>query len=152
VTVVVDANVFLRSLIKPKKPGIAWMHEAAKDLFRQADRGAAVLTTTDAVVAEVAFILTARTHYGLTAEDACARLVPLLAIRNLRFAGKQQVLRALEIWSNQPRMGFVDALVAAYAESPGHTLASFDRGFDRMAEPVARHMWPNDPGSTTTNT
>jgi predicted nucleic acid-binding protein len=41
-------------------------------------------------------------------------------------------LRALELWTGRPRLGFVAALTAAYAQSPGTLLATFDADFDSI--------------------
>jgi predicted nucleic acid-binding protein len=142
--IVLDANVFLRALTEPSDPSLVWMQDAARQLFLDAAAGTVELTTTDAVIAEVAFVLTAKTHYRLDPRDACERLLPLLQIGHVRFATKRQTLRAPDIWTEHPSIGFVDALVAACAASPKNTLATFDRDYDRISALTSRHAWTGE--------
>jgi predicted nucleic acid-binding protein len=145
-TILLDANVFLRALAKPPDPAIHWMHDEARELFRKATRGEALLTTTDAIVAEVAFILTSKAHYGLSVDDACTRMRLLVGIRNLRFHGKRNVMRALDLWPQHPRLDFPDVLLAVIADLDSLTLASFDRGFDRF-DHLDRYPWQGNARS-----
>jgi predicted nucleic acid-binding protein len=145
-TVLLDANVFLRAIVKSPDPRIQWMHEDAQALFTSANRGEEQLTTTDAIIAEVAFVLTSKAHYGLSANDACARMKPLVRIRALQFHGKSHVLRALDLWPQHPRLDFPDVLLAVHADLDGLTLASFDRGFDRFGN-LDRYPWRHVPQS-----
>jgi predicted nucleic acid-binding protein len=145
-TVLLDANVFLRALVRPPDPAIRWMHEDAQELFLAASNGDEHLATTDAIIAEVAFILTSRAHYALSVEDACARMKPLLGIRNLRFHGKRHVVRALTLWPQHPRLDFPDVLLAVYAHPDNLSLASFDRGLDRFGS-LDRYHAPSSNNS-----
>jgi predicted nucleic acid-binding protein len=148
--IVLDANVFLRALTEPTDPSLVWMQGAARRLFLDAAAGNVELTTTDAVIAEVAFVLTAKTHYRLDPRDACERLLPLLQISNLRFATKRQTLHALDIWTEHPKLGFVDSLVAACAEMPNNMLATFDQDYDRISELTSsRYAWPGEGSNGT---
>ena len=124
-----DANILLRTLVDPSGPDSRRLNEVAGNLLRQADRGAVEVTTSDAVLAEVAFILTARAHYQLPATVAAG---PIVQLRGFRHPDKRAILRALEIWAGVPRLGFVDALTAAYAQAPGMRLATFDTDFDAL--------------------
>lgn len=127
-----DANIFLRALVDPSGPDSRHLNEMASDLLRQADRGAVEVTTSDAVLAEVAFILTARAHYHLPASVAAGLISPIVQLRGFRHPEKRAILRALEIWASVPRLGFVDALTLAYAQTPGMRLATFDSDFDNL--------------------
>lgn len=138
----VDANILLRALTRSDQPDIRRMSETAADLFRRADRDEIELTTSDAVVAEAAFILTAKARYALPADDAAARLAALLRLPGVRLRDKRVVLRGLDIWAEHPKLGFVDALTAAHAQRTGIRLASFDADFDRFPE-IDRWM-PDD--------
>ena len=145
--IVVDANVFLRAFTEPTNTSLKWMQEEARHLFLDANAGELELTTTDAVVAEVAFVLTAKSHYQLSPQDACARLLSILQIRNLRFPTKPQTLRALDIWTQHPKLGFVDALVAAHAEAADNVLATFDQDYTRVGD-VSLHQWERPSNKT----
>jgi len=145
--IVVDANVFLRALIKPEDPGIQWMHEAATSLFDRAGRGEVMLTTSESVFAEIAFVLMSKSHYGRSVADTCADMLTLVANPGLEFPGKPQVSLALSLWTQRPALGFVDALMAAHALTPGNELATFDAIFERMPE-INRLSWTSSDTSS----
>jgi predicted nucleic acid-binding protein len=128
----VDANFFLRALMRPEFEHTRPLQQAAAELFRQAERGEIEFSTSDAVLAEVAFILTAKTHYGVPIADAIGLLSTFLRLPGFRHRNKSTLLRSLEIWESNQRIGFVDALTAAYAQTPGMILASFDSDFDSL--------------------
>jgi predicted nucleic acid-binding protein len=109
------------------------MNGSAADLFRLAEQGAVEVTTSDPVIAEVAFILTAKAHYQLAVSEAADRLSRLLKLRGVKFRDKVVVLEAFEVWETKPKLGFVDVLTASYAKQPGAELATFDRDFDEIS-------------------
>ena len=129
-----DANVVLRSLTDSDDPIVQRWSRQAGALLTHADRGEADLTTSDAVLAEVAFILTAKSHYRLSVSEAAASLAAVVASRGLKLNDKRSILRALDLWESHPRIGFVDALTAAYAQLPGMQLATFDTDFDGIQD------------------
>lgn len=122
------------------------MNQIAGDLFRMAERGDVEVTTSDAVIAEVAFILTSRAHYGLAPADAADRLMAMLRLRGVKLRDKRVVLRSLDIWSDNPGLGFVDALTAAHGQQPGTELATFDSDFDPLPD-ITRWRPGSDVGS-----
>jgi predicted nucleic acid-binding protein len=125
-----DTNYFLRLIAPPATPQDEVMTHQSAALFRAARNGSKEITTSDAVLAEVAFILTSAQNYKLSPAAASARLKPLLQLRGFRAADKKFWLRALDIWESSPRLGFVDALTASYAEQSGIELATFDADFN----------------------
>lgn len=125
-----DTNIILRALSQASEPAVKRMNDTAADLFRLAEQGAVEVTTSDAVIAEVAFILTAKAHYQLAVSDAAGRMSGLLQLRGVKLRDKAFVLGAFEIWENNPKLGFVDALTASYAMQSGTELATFDSDFD----------------------
>ncbi|MGH2562744.1 MAG: type II toxin-antitoxin system VapC family toxin [Thermomicrobiales bacterium] len=58
--VFVDANFFIRALTIPETPAEEAMSDAARELFRRAEHGEAEITTSEAVLAEVAYILVSK--------------------------------------------------------------------------------------------
>lgn len=128
-----DANMFLRALTQSPDPAIQRMNRIAGDLFRQAERGDVDVTTSDAVIAQVAFILTSKAHYQLAAGDAAGRLAALLRLRGVRIREKRIMLAALDLWADDPGLGFVDALTAAHARHADVELATFDTDFDTIS-------------------
>lgn len=125
----VDANVFLRALLQPHDASTARFSQAAAALLRRASQGDIEITTSDAVLAEVAFILTARTQANLPVDRAAGLIASIVRLRGFRHSAKHALLNALELWALRPSLGFVDALTAAYAQSPGVQLATFDEDF-----------------------
>ena len=127
-----DANIFPRALVDSSGPDSRRLHEIASRLLLQAGRGEFEVTTSDAVLAEIAFFLTARAHYQLPASVAAALISPIVQLRGFRRPEKRAILCAMEIWASVPRLGFVDALTLAYAQSPGMQSAAFDSDFDNL--------------------
>ena len=117
----------MRALVQPVTPNDASMATQAVALFRRARRAEIVITTSEAIVAEVVFILSARNHYGMARQDVRSRLRPLLLVRGFRFDAKPVCLRALDEWQQRSQLSFPDALAAAHAELRDHELATFDQ-------------------------
>lgn len=127
-----DANMFLRALTRSPDPAIQRMNRIAGDLFREAERGDVDVTTSEAVIAEVAYVLTSKAHYRLAVEDAAGRLAAMLRPSGVKIRVKRVVLHALDLWADNPALGFVDALTAIHARQPGVELATFDTDFDTI--------------------
>lgn len=120
------------------------MSKAALDLFRLAEAGEIELSTSDAHVAEAAFVLSTKGRYKIDAERCAGLLSALLRVRAMKFPGKLAVLEALQVWAERPSLGFPDALAVVYGRESGTQLATFDYALRRM-EGV--HAWtPNDSG------
>ena len=128
----VDANVFLSAFVEPQTENDVYFYKTATTFLEEADGGAIEFTTSDAVLAEVAFALTSKKHYGKPVPVGVAALASIVQLRGFRHRNKRTLLRAIGIWSAYPRIGFVDALTAAYAQGPDMLLASFDSDFDPL--------------------
>ena len=125
----VDANVFIRYLTQDD-PAKAI---ASGALIQKLANGEEEATTSEAVVAEVFYVLTARAHYGLRRTDAAARVRPALAAQGLVMDEKAVVERAIEVYEAYPDLDFEDALSVAHMESRGiHEIVSYERGFDAV--------------------
>jgi len=129
----VDTNVFLRYLtnddpIKAKK---------CLELFQKAKTNKVVLTTSEAVIAEVVYVLVSKRVYNLSHSDVVTRLRPLLILPGLKLAARTTLLRALEIFANYT-VDFEDALSHAHMERKQiKEIYSYDTDFDQM-ENIAR--------------
>lgn len=126
-----DTNIFLRFLTRDE-PHKA---EACRALFQRLDRRAEQATTSEAVLAEVVYVLSARSGvgYGLAPAEVAGRLKPLLSVAGLRLAHKRWLNRALDLYAAQPFLDFEDALSLAHMERQGLTVAtSYDRDFDKI--------------------
>jgi predicted nucleic acid-binding protein len=127
-----DANYFLRYLVEPDSPANQTRHEIAAALFEAIEFGDEEATTSEAALAEVAFILASKRQYNLPPAEIAAYLSPIIRLPGLKLSRgrKGLYLRALEIWSERTRLGFVDALTAATVEHSELRLATFDTDFD----------------------
>jgi predicted nucleic acid-binding protein len=91
------------------------------------------VTTCEAVIAEVLFVLCSPRQYKLSHADASARLYPLLTLQSLHLADRRVYLRALDIFAGASFLDFEDALIAAHMEDRGiPELLSYDTDFDRV--------------------
>jgi predicted nucleic acid-binding protein len=129
----VDTNVFLRYLtnddpVKARK---------CLALFQKAKVGEIVLTTSEAVIAEVVYLLSSKRVYNLARKDVVARLRPLLHLPSLKLAYRTVYLRALEIYASYT-IDFEDALSIAHMKRQKvRDIYSYDTDFDKVEE-VAR--------------
>lgn len=127
-----DGNIFLRYLTRPVTPIDQQRFAACTTLFARVQAGDEQITTSEVILAEVFFVLTSPRQYGLSPNDAAGRLEPIIAMRGLRLQRKRIVLRALNLLTTHPQLGFEDALVAATLQRSGMRLLSYDADFDRL--------------------
>jgi len=123
-----DANVILRYLTRddPEKAG------RCLELFRRADRGQVELTTSEAVLAEVVYVLASPRLYHLPPERIRDLLLPILNLRGLKLLSRPLYRRALDIYAAH-HVDFEDALAVAHMEQQGITeIVSYDKHFDRV--------------------
>ncbi len=130
--IVVDANVIIMAVTQADDEQNRPLFDNAQQFFRRAERGEIDVFIPAAVVAEVMFILTSPRKFGLNPSDACELMETLLLTKNIEAEGQPQILKAFSLWSANPGRGFVDALVAAWADAPGNALASVDRHLKRF--------------------
>ena len=123
-----DTNVFLRLLTKATTSATQQMKIQVRTLFNDIQSSRVEVMTSEVVLHEVFYILTSKRQYGVPSPDAIAMLRPLLRFRSLRLGPgeKDIVLRALEIWEQNPRLEFADSAMAARCEINGWELATFD--------------------------
>lgn len=124
----IDTNIFIRHLTNdvPEKA------QACLELFRKAQRGEVALTTTEAVIAEVVYILSSKRLYHLPREQIRKLLYPLLSLSGLKLAQRKVYLRALDLYATYP-LDFENAMIVAQMERQGVTdLYSYDRDFERV--------------------
>ena len=129
-----DTNVFIRYLTNddPVKA------EACQQLFQKAERNEIELTTTEAVITEVVYVLASKVTYNLSSQEIRARLYPLLGLPGLRLAHREIYLRALDLHSIH-KLDFEDALIIAQMERQKISdLYSYDKDFDKIAG-ITRH-------------
>ena len=128
-----DANIFLRYLVRPVTTANQARQLACGQLFERLRTGREQVTTCEAIIAEVIFVLIAKAHYDLSHQDAAARLRPILTLRGLKLPHKRRYLRALDLFANSPRLDFEDALLSAHVErEQPPELYSYDTDFDAL--------------------
>ena len=110
-----DANVFLRYLVEPATPRDRLNAETAWIFFQLVQEGQETFTTSEAVIAEVVFILSSKRHYALPRDEVAERLKPLLELTGCEVPRKELCLAALDLWTERPELSFVDALGAMYS-------------------------------------
>jgi len=126
-----DANVFISHLVAPATPQDVAMAAASAHLFGQIELGQVEATTSETTLAEVAFILTDKKHYGGPRAAAALGIRNLLVPKTFRLDTKRIVLRALTLWESNPGISFPDSIAAEYSELRGYQLATFDNRLRR---------------------
>ncbi len=126
-----DTNVILRYLTRDDEAKA----QACFQLFQRVKQGREELLTCEAIVTEVAYVLSSsRGPYHLSHEEIRTRLLPILTLRGLKLPQKRVYLRALDLYASSPFLDFEDALAAAHMEQRGVTeIVSYDRDFDRLS-------------------
>jgi predicted nucleic-acid-binding protein len=132
----VDTNVFVRLVTKDDLT-------KAKDcfaLFRQARRGSIELHTSEAIVAEVVFVLISPRLYHLSRPTVVRLLSPILENPGLSLDHKQSILDALARWS-QTNLDFEDCVAIEHAiREDGGDLFSYD--YDLNGIPGIQRLEP----------
>jgi predicted nucleic acid-binding protein len=131
--ILLDTNVLLRLLTRSDDPLIYDMHTKAVRVFRAIQAGEIEAMVSDCVLAEVAFLLTSPRHYSVPVPEVAEKLAAIIRLRNLRVSDRPTLLHALDIWAEQPALGFVDSLTAAQSRRLDVELFTFDRDFDTIA-------------------
>jgi predicted nucleic acid-binding protein len=121
-----DTNVIIRYLTRddPEKAARAYA------FLQEVEKGNEVVTTTEAVIAEVVHVLSSKRLYNYPRADIVKRLIPVLQLKGLRLANKNLYGDALMIYAEKG-IDFVDALVVVKMRQKGiNTLVSFDHDYD----------------------
>lgn len=125
-----DANIFLRVL----GGGNAVYVQQAALLLRRIQQGEMQATTSEVIIHEVCYVLGSTSQYGRTVVEIVDAMTGILSWPGFWFpmGEKELYLRALNLWSRHPKLGFADSVIAARCERAGHQLATFDRHFQDL--------------------
>ena len=124
-----DTNVIIRYLTGDN----AEQAQRAYHLFQQVEAGKRLITTCEAVLAEVVYVLSSKVLYNLDRNEIRTHLRTIITLRGLRLSHKTTYLQALDLYVEHPYLSFVDALCAAQAQRTHSShILSFDRDFDRV--------------------
>lgn len=99
-----DTNIFLRYLVQPVTEIDQTRAEACRELFERVSIGVEEITTSEAVLAEIVYVLASRRQYGLVPSDVVARLKSVVALPGLKIAQKRLYLHALDIYTSHRRL------------------------------------------------
>ena len=126
----VDTNIFIRHLTKddPQKA------QACYALFKKAEANQMKITTTEAVIAEVVYVLSSKKLYNLPRQRIHELLCPLLLLKGLSLTHKRMYLRALDLYATVS-MDFEDTLIVAQMERQKlNELYSYDERFNSIPQ------------------
>jgi uncharacterized protein len=140
----IDTNIIIRYLTKddPEKA------ERVYDLLQTVGRGDQTLAITEAVIAEVIYVLSSKRLYHLPRADIVKRLMPIILLKGIhigcRPGDKVIYTQALHLYATTT-LDFTDALIIAKLQQEETKIVySFDAGFDRFPEIVRK-----EPGMET---
>jgi predicted nucleic acid-binding protein len=125
----IDANVILRYLTRDDERKA----EAVYQLLQRVKIGQEEITTTEAIVSEIVYVLASPRLYNLPADDIRARLVPILKLRGFKLPQKHVYLDALDTYATSPFLDFEDAMaIAQMRRLKIGEILSYDADFDRV--------------------
>jgi len=140
-----DANGILSYLTEPTSAETRELKVRARYLFQQVASGQEEVTTSEVVLHEVCYILVSKKHYRQAPDRVATYLTEILSFQGVKLARSERAiyLRALDIFTEYPRLGFADSIIAARAESQGVPLATFDEYLASM--PFVKRWDPSNP-------
>lgn len=134
----VDTNVFVRYMTRDDP----YKAEACRLLFERAKRNEVELCTSEAVIAELVFVLSSKRLYNLSPRQIQERVQPILSLPSLKVQNKRSIQRALVIYV-QNQIDFEDALSVAEMERRQILeIYSYDTDFDKI---IGSELHRNEP-------
>jgi predicted nucleic acid-binding protein len=126
---ILDTNVFIRFLTRDN----ADQSPRAAALFRALEAGERSVFVPEAVVAEVVYVLASPTLYAHSRDAIRDELGDLLHMPTIEVPNKVLCMDALNIFADNPRLSFIDALCAAHGlRLRDNTVISFDRDYKNI--------------------
>ena len=134
----IDTNIILRYLIKDD----AEKAERAYALLQEVEQGNRIVATTEAVIAEVIYVLASKRTYHVPRQEIVKRLLPIIMLKGLKVGCKTSekfmYADALHLYATTT-LDFADAIILARMKHEGvTTIISFDRDFDHFPEVIRR--------------
>lgn len=137
----VDTNIFLRYLTQDPQ-----RYKACLALFKQAEQNEVHLITSEAIIAEIVFVLSSPKHYNRSRQEIQLALSRLLLLSGLKVPNRNLYLRALAFYAKYA-LDFEDCLtIACMEQSEIAQLYSYDRGFDQIN--TIQRLEPSIPEDT----
>lgn len=124
-----DANIFIRYLTGDDQEKA----QACLALLQRVEGGEEA-TTSETIIAEVAYVLSSPRQYKLPHAEVSALLRPIILLRGLRLPDRRRLLRTLDLFRDHAHLDFEDCLTIAQVERQKiDALISYDRDFDRVS-------------------
>jgi len=130
----IDTNILVRSLSQDD-PEKAARTDA---LLQEVEQGRRLVATTEAVIAEVIYVLSSKKTYHMARAEIVRRLLPVLMFKGLKIGSapseKQMYADALKLYATT-QLDFTDALLLARMKQDNvSTIISFDTDFDAFQQ------------------
>ena len=123
----VDTTIFLRYLTADPE-----RYNACLALFQQAERNQVHLVTSEAIIAEIVYVLSSSKHYQLSRQQIRVALSRLLLRLGVKMTNRNTLLCTLALYTQYASLDFEDCLAVAHMEQLGiRQIYSYDQGFDR---------------------
>lgn len=124
-----DTNIIIRYLTRDDEKKA----NACFELFQRVKGGEEKVTTCEAIITEVVYVLSSSVTYNLSPKEIRDKLIPILTLRGLRLRNKRMYVHALDIYATHGFLDFEDAISTAYMEKWRiHELYSYDSDFDKV--------------------
>lgn len=125
-----DASVLVRML--SGDPPV-WA-ESSRSLLERVERGEIRLRLSGIALAEVVYVLTSRTLYGLARRSVAGSLLTIISLPGIEMQSKRAAMDALHIYATTS-IDFSDCYTVARMRAENSThLYSYDRDFDRFQD------------------
>ena len=121
-TIIIDANVILRYLLKDNKK----FYKEAEALFDDVFSGKKKIWIMHSVIAEVVYVLLKL--YSVPRKEIAEVLTELVKIKGVNVQDKEVLLDAFKIFKNR-NLDFVDCLLCAYSKK--YLVISFDKKLNK---------------------
>ena len=102
------------------------LYAKAEKVFNEVIEGKAKVLILESVVTEVVYVL--QRLYSVSRKEISEVLRELIELRSVKVHNKEQVLKALEIFSTK-NLDFVDCLLCAYGGEK--RVITFDKGLEK---------------------
>ncbi|MCD6490073.1 MAG: PIN domain-containing protein [Thermodesulfobacterium sp.] len=121
-TIIIDANVILRYLLKDNKK----FYKEAEALFDDVFSGKKKIWIMHSVIAEVVYVLLKL--YSVPRKEIAEVLTELVKIKGVNVQDKEILLDAFKIFKNR-NLDFVDCFLCAYSKK--YRVISFDKKLNK---------------------
>ena len=109
------------------------MYRASTSLFRAVESGEEDVTTYEAVLNEIFYVMCSPRQYAMTHSEAVGSFRPLFDLEGFRLPRKRLYGAAIELFGSNEALDFADCLLAVFAEEDAFELLTYDEKLARLA-------------------